>query len=81
MASHISTVQQVFSTVLGREGFIWLDPPAPQQWLRILPPSAGGEVAGITNVLNLAATAKGSSLRVWAETNQNDQVIWLWLLK
>lgn len=81
MASHVSTVQQVFGTALGREGWIWLDPPVPQGWMRVLPPSAGGDVQGITNILNLAATAKASNLRVWAETNANNQVIWLWLLQ
>ena len=50
MATHTSTVQQVFGTALGREGWIWLDAPAPAGWMRILPPTAGGDVNGITNV-------------------------------
>jgi hypothetical protein len=80
MAFQTFTVQQVFGTALGREGWIWFDPPVSSGWKRILPPSSGGEVQGITNILNLAATAKASSLRVGAEINQNNEVVWLWLL-
>jgi hypothetical protein len=81
VAFFTSTVQQVFGTALGREGWIWFDAPVPAGWKRILPPANGGDVQGITNILNLAATAKASNLGVGAEIDQNNQVVWLWLLQ
>jgi hypothetical protein len=81
MAFFTTTVQQVFGTALGREGWVWFNAPVSPGWKQILPPAQGGDVNGITNILNLAATARASSLRVGVEIDQNNQVRWLWLLQ
>jgi hypothetical protein len=77
MAFQTSTVQQVFATVDGDDGYIWFDPPISAGWKRI----RTGDQNGIANVLTLATTAWASGRKIGVDIDQNNNVVWAWLLQ